>query len=269
MPDKETEALYERLAQLNNRLSTMQREIAKKNAALTRLLEDRAEIAAMAAHDLRTPLQVIMTGADVLENVIRERGEVSAILETIRRSTEKIAALADDLLLAYSGDIGKLEISLRPVELSSLVRHNTEANRGLAMQKRIALQFTCGAAVPAVLGDPLRLEQVLDNLVTNAIKFSPAGSTIAIDVSAAGSDAIVTIQDQGGGLTAEQVDALLRGTARPAQHGPRAQRGYGLGVTIARTIVEKHHGTIEAESQPGQGLKFRIRLPLSKAGVPT
>lgn len=262
-PAGDTTNLYDQLAGLNNQLVTMQRDVQRKNAEMARLLEDRAAIAAMAAHDLRTPLQVITSSVRVLELTLGTQIDphASSALDMIRRNAEVMLVLVTDILLAYSPDIGKLELSLEPLQLEALVRANAEANRALAAQKQITLTFQVSRPVPPVLGDALRLDQVLNNLVHNAIKFSPPGSTIRVGLSAADGAALVEVADHGVGIEPRELAAILSGTSARSHAGARGERGYGLGLDIVRTVVEKHHGTLEGESQPGKGTRFSIRLP--------
>jgi signal transduction histidine kinase len=257
--------LYEQLAALNNQLVAMQRELEKKNATLTRLFEDRARIAAMAAHDLRTPLQVIQTSATLLGQFVgtppgAESGPTREI-DTILRNADKMIVLVNDLLVAYSSDIDNLELALRPLDLAALVQANAENNRAMAQQKRISLSFRASADVPRVLGDPMRLDQMLSNLVHNAIKFSPEASEIRLGVCAARGDAMIEVEDRGIGIDQERLETLLHGSARDSRPGTRSEPGFGLGFAIIRTIVRKHGGSIEGASRPGGGTRIVIRLP--------
>ncbi len=255
--------LFEQLAGLNNQLVTTQRELEKKNAALTRMLADRALIAAMAAHDLRSPLQVIMTAASALDGKpsSNANGAGNRELEMIHRNAAQMLSLVNDLLSAYSADIGMLELSMQQLDLETLTRSNAANNRPLAAGKKIALTFESRGPIPAVLGDPLRLGQVLNNLVHNAIKFSPEGSTIRVSLSKAGSDAVLAVEDEGVGMRQETLDALLHGTAHQPERVAQAEPGFGLGFVIIRSIVERHHGKIEGALLPNRGVRFSIRLP--------
>ncbi len=250
--------LFERLAGLNNQLISTQRELEKKNAELTRMLADRALIAAMAAHDLRSPLQVIMTGAAALD---KRLGTGHPELDMIHRNAEQMLSLVNDLLFAYSADIGMLDLAMRQLDLETLMSNNAANNRALAEGKRIALTFDSSGPIPTVLGDPLRLDQVLNNLVHNAIKFSDEGSTIRLTLSTAGSDAVLAVEDEGGGMQQETLDALIRGTAHKIGRVTQVERGFGLGFIIIRSIVERHRGTLEGALLPGRGVRFSIRLP--------
>jgi two-component system, OmpR family, sensor kinase len=261
---QDTLKLYEQIAGLNNQLLSMQRELEKKNADLARLLEDRARIAAMAAHDLRTPLQVIVTATAALEGKLGAQAAEACgvIIAMIRRNADAMRMLVKDLLSAYQADIDKLELSMQPLDVEALVRANAQNNRALAEQKRITLTFSSSRGVPQVLGDPLRLDQAFNNLIHNAIKFSPPGGNVRVSVSGADSWALVSVEDQGMGLGQEQLDALLHGAPdAPQKAGTQSEASYGLGFAIIRSIVGRHHGTIEGESQLGKGARFSVRLP--------
>jgi len=255
--------LYEQLAELNNRLVTTQRELEKTNAEVQRVAADRAKLAAMAAHDLRNPLGVVMLCAEALTRALQPSSgsDAPGLIATIRRNTRRMQDLVDDLLHAFAAEIGALELVLQPMSLEELVRSNVEANRVLAAQKQIVLQLTSHGDVPPILGDPMRLEQVLDNLIHNAIKFSPRGSTIKVYVFSAGTHAGVTVEDQGAGLEREELEALLTGTSLRHRVGTESERGFGLGFAIIRAILDKHGGTISGDSVPGKGARFSVRLP--------
>lgn len=259
----ETVGLYEQIAALNNQLIAMQREMAKQNAEMRRLLEDRAKIAAMAAHDLRSPLQAIVSSAQALATMLEKPANVAPapLVAIIQRNARTMLSLVNDILAAYSSDIGRLELSMRPLDLEALVRSNAESNRALAAQKQITLTFDHRGPVPLVLGDAARLEHLLNNLVHNAIKFSPPSSTIRMGLSHVEGHALLEVADQGSGIEPEKLAALLRGTAVGSRSGTQSESGYGLGLHIVRTVVEKHRGTLDAESQPHKGTTFSIRLP--------
>jgi signal transduction histidine kinase len=174
-------------------------------------------------------------------------------------------ALIDDLMHAYAEDIYAPELALQPMSLEDLARSNTETNRVLAAQKQILLQLRSSGAIPPVLGDPARLEQVLDNLIHNAIKFSPRGSTIRVDVFSEATHAGIAVKDQGVGLDRIQLEALLTGSPLLHQVGTESEPGFGLGFAIIRAIVDKHGGTISGASVPGNGTTFSIRLPAQRA----
>lgn len=255
--------LYEQFSALNNQLVDMQRELGRKNAELARLIEERGKISAMAAHDLRSPLQVVINCAQLLQPVVSATAneQAAAQVAMIQRNAEKMLSMVGDLLVAYRLDIGALELALQPLELEALVRINAENNRAVARRKDIDLVFRVEGSIPRVMGDPVRLDQLLDNLVHNAIKFSSRGSRIRMGLASAGSEVVIRVCDEGIGMRADVLDALLGGAHAAPRRGTQAEPGFGLGLSIVRAIVEKHGGALEGHSNPGDGTTFLVRLP--------
>jgi signal transduction histidine kinase len=257
----------QQVSELNDRLVTAQGALEKTNAELKRAGADRAKLAAVAAHDMRTPLSVVMLCAEALMKLLPppSGSDAAGLTAAISKNARRMRALIDDLMHAYAEDIYAPELALQPMSLEDLARSNTETNRVLAAQKQILLQLRSSGAIPPVLGDPARLEQVLDNLIHNAIKFSPRGSTIRVDVFSEATHAGIAVKDQGVGLDRIQLEALLTGSPLLHQVGTESEPGFGLGFAIIRAIVDKHGGTISGASVPGNGTTFSIRLPAQRA----
>jgi len=258
----QTMELYERLAELNNQLVTSQRELERTHAELRRVAKERSKLAAMAAHDLRNPLSVVNLCAVAVRTVLAVPPDSRAgqLLTTITSNTERMVTLINDLLSAFTDDLGEVELKRVSLHIGDLIRENVRANALLAAQKEIDIRVDVSGAESAIEADPSRLHQVFDNLIQNAIKFSPRGSHIDVSVRSSPAAVLVTVEDRGTGMDSETVRAVLAGNARSSR-GTELETGFGLGLAISRAIVEKHGGSLRVGSAPHRGSRFEIRLP--------
>jgi signal transduction histidine kinase len=172
--------------------------------------------------------------------------------------------LVGDLLFMAQVEAGKLALDLEEVDLRQVLAECLEAAKPVADDKQIELVADL-AETPSMLGDRSRLAQVLDNLISNALKFTPTSGRVSVRVSRTGRDAVVEVADTGVGIPAEEQDRLFERFFRSSNATEQAIPGTGLGLTIAKTIVERHEGSIEIESAEGKGTTVRVRLPLGAA----
>jgi signal transduction histidine kinase len=265
LPAQETLSLYEQLTEVNNRLTSAQRDLHKKNEELRRMLADRARIAAMAVHDLRTPLQVVLQSALLLDRALATPPDSreSRSLAAIRRNAERMVALANDLLHAYAKDIDQLPLSMQPLDLVALARANVEASQAVADLKGVKLAFDCKSAVPRIRGDPHRLEQVLDNLVHNAIKFSPPQATVRVGVEPVGREVVLSVQNEGADLSDDELAALVSGEGAVLRRpGTSGEKGFGLGLSIVRSIAARHGAALRGSAAADGTVTFDLRFPV-------
>lgn len=257
--------LYDDLSRLNNELATLQREMAKKNIELEQLNALKNELLGMAAHDLRSPLGVIQNYSDFLEADAGPllNDEQRAFISTIKRTSRFMLGLVDDLLDVSTIEAGRLTLDRQPSDLGLLLADNVTLNRTLAARKEIAVELAPAAGLPLVALDPRRIEQVLNNLIGNAIKFSPPGRRVLVSAVREGDAVVVSIADQGPGLPASDLPNLFKPFARATARGTAGEKSTGLGLAIARKIVEAHNGRIWVESEPGQGATFFVSLPVT------
>ena len=216
---------------------------------------------ALVSHELRGPLTTIFGWLPVLQRGDLTREDTARALETIKRNAVLQAKLIEDLLDVSRAAAGKFDITLQPVELAGVVRRATEALQPTAQAAGVKLQTTAVGEV-AVLGDAERLEQVIVNLVTNAIKFTPAGGYIHTTLARVANTARLVVHDTGRGIESAVLPYIFD-RFRQGEAGLRRPEGLGLGLAIAKYIVEAHGGTIRAESAgPGTGAAFTVDLPL-------
>ena len=259
---------YDELSHLNNELANAQRELSKSNFELARLNEQKNQFLGVAAHDLRNPLEVILTYSRFLQDEAAAglSPEHLEFLRIIRSSSEFMLNLVDDLLDVAKIEAGKLELDLASVDLARLVEDNVARNRTLAESRGIAVELRKPAAALRMELDAAKIEQVLNNLIGNAVKFSPAGTTVEVSLESGEEGARISIRDQGPGLAADEVEKLFRPFERGHARGARGEKSTGLGLAIVQRIVEGHRGRIEAESEPGRGATFRVWLPRGTQG---
>ena len=264
MPSGERE-LYNELAHLNNELVTAQRELIKRNIELEKLNEFKNQFIGIAAHDLRNPLQVIDGYSQLLLDKIF--GELNAeqhqFISVIRKNSDFMLKLITDMLHISRIDAGKLHLDLQPNDLSTLLQKNLELSRILADKKQITIRFECREELPMLSIDAYKIEQVLNNLISNAVKFSHPGTTVEVSLARTKTDALVSIRDQGQGIPADEIERLFIPFENLSVKSTGGEPSTGLGLAIVKRIIEGHGGKIRAESEVGVGSVFRFSLPLS------
>jgi len=255
---------YDELSQLNNDLATAQRELAKSNVELGRLNDQKNQFLGMAAHDLRNPLEVILTYSEFLleEAAPSLPRDQAMFIETIRSSSEFMLRLVEDLLDLTKIESGRLDLDLAQADLGDLVERGVEMNRVLAAKKGTGIRLHRGPGPFRMLIDPTKVGQVLNNLLGNAVKFSPPGSTVEVSVTGLGEDRVeIAIADQGPGVPPDELDKLFRPFERTRVRSTAGEKSTGLGLAIVKRIVEGHRGEIRVESGPEGGTTFRVSLP--------
>lgn len=257
------DSLYNELSRLNNELVAMQREIAKKNAELERLNHEKSRFLGMAAHDLRNPLHTILSYSDFLI-ISNNEPTQQEFLQVIRDVSQFMARLVDDLLDVSKIEAGDLQLDYEPINLTALISGNAAINRPLAAQKQIEISYHLDETLPIALIDSAKLEQVLNNLISNAIKFSEPGSTVQINLERSGDNFLISVADKGAGIAPEQKASLFQPFQR-GQKGTEGEKSVGLGLTIVKRIVEGHGGQLWFESELGAGTTCFVTIPLQPA----
>lgn len=254
---------YDDLSRLNNELASAQRELAKSNHELARLNDQKNQFLGIAAHDLRNPLEIILTYSEfLLEDAAPAlQDEQMKFIATIRSSSEFMLRLVENLLDLAKIESGKLELDLERIDLIALVERVVSLNQVLAARKRIEVRGRKQEDRLEMVVDPVKLEQVLNNLIGNAVKFSPPGSAVDVRVTA-GPDAVtLSVEDRGPGVPPDELDKLFRPFERTRVRSTGGEKGTGLGLAIVKRIVEGHRGEIRVESEAGRGSTFQVSLP--------
>lgn len=264
--DKEVQALFNELTRINNELVNLQRELNRKNAELERLNELKNSFIGMAAHDLRNPLGVIQNYAEFLAEQTTDTLTENQrwLLEVIQQSAHFMLGLVEDLLDYNKIESGKLELSKTTINLNTTIERWVTIQTDLARHKQIAIKYYLPDDEIIIDADLRKLEQVFNNLISNAIKFSFPGSEINVQIDRKREYAIISVRDQGIGMTQEQLEKLFKPFVRIAAEGTAGEKCTGLGLSIVKKIVEGHGGHIEVSSTPNKGTEFVVYLPLKK-----
>ena len=222
------------------------------------------------SHELRTPLQSILGWTRVLlGGGLSDPRMTRNALETIERNVGVQTTLINDLLDVSRGVSGKLRLEIKTVDLAEVVRHVVETSRPAADAKAIALSAAIGE-IPAISGDPERLQQIIWNLVSNAIKFTADGGSVRIQLARAGGQVELLVSDTGIGIAPEFLPYVFERFRQADGSTTRRFGGLGLGLAIVRHLVELHGGSVAAESAgEGKGATFRVRLPIRPAATYT
>lgn len=234
-------------------------ELERLNGEMTRFL-------GMAAQYLRTPLGAITAYADFLEQGAGPmlNAEQREFLSTIQESSRFMLHLIYDLLDLSTIESGNLTLEREPPDLLPLVMRSVVLNRTLASRKSIAIHLHVDVAAPELSLDQPKIEQVLNNLIGNPIKFSPPGQSVTVSPGRQGEDALIAIADNGPGIPASELQeisvAFQKGSVRPTA----GETSTVLGLAICRQIVECHVGRIRVESRIGLGSTFHVALYASK-----
>ena len=261
--------LYEQLTRMNNEMANMQRELIKENFNLERLNEEKNALIGMVAHDLRSPASVIIMAGKSLRGFLagKLRPAEEKLLDAMVEYGEFIVSLIDGLLDVSLIEAGKIELKPEPTDILSLVERTVEFNRFLSERKGIELRVEGGSREVVVEADKVKVEQVLNNLLSNAVKFSHPGTTVRVEVWKDGDVATIAVRDQGQGIPGEELKGLFKPYGTTSVKSTSGEKNTGLGLAIARRIVEAHGGKIWAESEVGKGSTFCFTLPLSPPGT--
>jgi signal transduction histidine kinase len=241
------------------------RQLEEIAARLMEADEAKDRFLATVSHELRTPLHAILGWTNVLRTRKSDESTFTQALETIERNGTMQARLIEDLLDVSRMVTGKLTLDVQPVDLVSIIEAALDVVRPAAGAGGIRLESRLDASVGLVAGDPARLQQVVWNLLVNAVKFTATGGRVEVRLQALGPDVLVTVSDTGRGIAPDFLPYVFERLRQADASSTRAQTGLGLGLAIVRHLVELHGGTVRADSPgEGQGATFTVRLPLAR-----
>ena len=247
-------SLRARLRQLQVRDLLAQRDKA---------VNHRDEFLAMLAHELRNPLTPIRSAAYMLGRLEIDDEVFLACREMVDRQVRHITRLVDDLLDVSRIELGKVDLRRETVDVDEIVTGAVQACSAAIEAHHHMFSVRLSHAKLTVIADPVRLEQVIENLVLNAVKFTPSGGSIEVDVTRDHEFAVISVADNGAGIQPGMLESIFDLFTQDSVTLARSKGGLGIGLTLVRRLVELHGGTVRAFSEgPGRGARFEVRLPL-------
>ena len=229
---------------------------------LRRLERVRRDFVANVSHEFKTPLTAIQGFAEtLLGGALEDRANRRRFVEIIREHARRLARLTDDLLKLSRIEAGRLELALRPIRVAALVNGCVETARLKAEPRGLRLSACLPSDLPQVLADGAQLGEVLQNLLDNALQYTPAGGQVEVKVHSTGREVIFTVEDTGIGIPESDLERIFERFYRVDAARSREAGGTGLGLSIARHIVEAHGGKIWVESAVGSGSRFHFSIP--------
>jgi signal transduction histidine kinase len=245
-----------------HRAALLERETSARHAAES-LNRAKDDFIATVSHELRTPLNVIFGWVAILRSGSLDAAQRAQALEIIDRNMRLQVRLIEDLLDMSRAIRGSVTLNLQPLDVAGVLESAIESLRPTADARRVTLHARTPRDLALASGDPVRLQQVFWNVLSNALKFTPAGGRVDADVSVADTDAVVRISDSGEGIAPEFLPYVFDRFRQEDADVTRTHPGLGLGLSLVRHITELHGGTITAHSDgKGRGSTFFIRLPL-------
>ena len=262
---EESEELHNSLLHLNNELNAISRDLQKKTIQLQQVNDLKNQFLGMAAHDLRNPLATVYTYIDILKDDLSSDSN-STFLEAFNDIQEQMQYMMNLVsnLLDYSViEQGRLDLDLQPVEIQQLTSQAVQTNRLLSAKRSISIDLHINVEPCIIMIDLHKIRQVLNNLISNAVKFSPSGTAIVVLIDKHdASHIMISVIDQGPGVPAEMRNRIFVPFGKTNQQAFSGEKSTGLGLAICRKMVEAHGGAIGFESKPDCGSSFWFTLPI-------
>jgi len=254
---------FQMLATQFNQMSTKLRDLFDRLRASE---QARSELIANVSHDLRTPMASIQSFVEALQDdVIQDRQTFERYLQTIRLETKRLSGLIDDLFRMSRLEAGEYEFHQQAEQVDSLIVETLQSHFLQLNEKRIRVDVQLPGDLPPVWVDPFEIKRVLSNLLQNAVRYSPDGGTIIIKTYVTPSSYVeLSVQDEGPGIEEMQQRRIFERFYREDKSRNRKSGGAGLGLAIAKSIVERHRGMIGVQSKEGEGSRFWFTMPVAK-----
>ena len=252
-------AVYNNERKKNDGVLVMLHDVTKQQ----QLELSRREFVANVSHELKTPLTTVKSHAETLLDIIGDNKTAETFTNTILNETDRMARLVKDLLLISSLE-GKMILNRSTFSLKSMINDVVSTMSLVADEKGHRLNFEAIAELPDFYGDRDKIEQVLYNVISNAIKYTPNGGKINIKAGKLYGDLLIEVKDNGIGIPEKDLDRIFERFYRVDKARSRELGGTGLGLSISKSIVDAHGGTIRVESKVGEGTKVILFLPITK-----
>jgi len=240
-----------------------QRELEFKNIELSKLNQEKNYFLGVASHDLRNPIGNIISLVNILEDELRDQlsDDLREMLHMMQDSGRDMLELLNNLLDVSKIESGNMNLKLKNNSIAETIQKSINDNIRTANSKQIILDYNIADNLPNVCFDKIHLQQVLNNLISNAIKFSFGNTHVEINVGLKNNEVIVSVKDQGQGIPSNDIHRVFLPFARTSVSSTNGEKSTGLGLTIAKRIVEAHGGNIWLSSELGKGTTFFFSLP--------
>ncbi|MBI5696240.1 MAG: sensor histidine kinase [Nitrospirae bacterium] len=256
------------LTSINRELAVKQDELSRANTVLKntndemrKLEKQKSEFMAMITHDIKSPLSTVITYAEmILGGVITDGGpELKKAVGSIHASGYKILSLVDNFLASSAIEAGKLQLNLRQLDIADFIEDEMPFFTPQMDKKNIVFTLNVEPDIPTVMADKMQLDRVFANIISNAIKYTPSRGGVSVKAGTAGDNVFISVSDTGPGIDPDEVENMFNKYMR-AKDTSKFE-GIGLGLFIAKAIVEAHGGVIDVQSTSGEGSTFTINLP--------
>lgn len=263
--------MYDEISRLNNELVNAHRELTRKNMELERVNEEKSILLGMAAHDIRNPLGNIRNMSQYVLDELQDRidGVSREFLGHMVSQSDHLLQLLNDLLDISAIQSGKLTLKTRRVDLTRLVEGRVKLQRPFAEAKNQPVHLELGDEPLECEVDPGKVGQVVDNLMTNAVKYSHEGRNITVRLDQKDDMARLQVEDRGVGMRTDDLEKLFTPFAKLHSSPTAGEISTGLGLVVVKRIVEGHGGSVHVQSAVGEGTVFSVFLPLTAADSPT
>lgn len=264
---EEYEQLQRQVLSANASVNNLMREVAVKNQELAKLNVLKNQFLGMAAHDLRNPIGIVSGYADYLLDCASDNltDQQLSVIKDVKQASEMMLGILNTFLDLARIEAGKFELNILELDIAKAIKANVKRNTIFAEQKQITLNLDVQQSLPLVSADPNSIDQILNNLISNAIKFSDPNTkvTVAAFEVEAHNQIIFSVRDRGPGLSDADKDALFKAFATAAARPTSGERSTGLGLAIVQKLVLAHGGKVWIESKLGQGSTFFVALPIT------
>jgi len=264
-------AMQQELREVNGDLDRKVDELAQANLALFEMNRLKSDFLATMSHELRTPLNSIIGFSEVLSGTDALGERQRRYAANIQTSGKMLLGMINDILDLAKIESGKMEVRVEDFSIRDVCEALTAAMRPTADRKNVDLECRLDEAIPLLRQDPVKIRQILYNLVSNAIKFTPEGGRVGLRASVEGRSLVLAVEDTGIGIALEDRDKIFEKFRQGPSAGPggsvltREHQGTGLGLSIVRELAKLLGGDVHLDSQPGRGSTFTVRLPLQLA----
>jgi signal transduction histidine kinase len=259
-------ALEDAHANLETLVEERTEELRQANESLRKVDETRRGFFADISHELRTPLTVIRGEGEIaLRGSNKKVPEYKRSIERIVEQAKHLSVLVNDLLFIARQGAGVGRLNLQPIDLSELLKKVCGDAKVIAHGKDVDVALVNGAAHDTVLGDPARLRQLFLVLLDNAVRYSKSKGTVRVEIESTGGEVTVRVSDRGIGIPPEELEGIFERFRRGGNAAAMNEEGLGLGLPVAKAIVEAHKGRIEMASRPGEGTTVTVALPADTA----